>query len=139
MKVGLDPGHNALDGGTSRPPHKKGAQSPPILGPCLLWRKGWMYHDATWYGGRPGTTQGHCVRWGPRCPPKNKGQSSVPIFGPCLMWPDGWMHQVTTWYGGRPRPRRHCFRPRWGPSSLIKGHRNPIFSAHVYCGHGRPS
>jgi len=30
--------------------HLKGAQPPPILGPCLLWPNGWMDQDATWYG-----------------------------------------------------------------------------------------
>ena len=28
---------------------------------------------------------------------------------------------------------------RWGPSSARNGHSRPIFSARVYCGHGRPS
>jgi len=50
----------------------------------------------------------------------------------------GWMKiEDTTWYGSRPRPRPHCIR--WGPSSPRKGHIRPLISAHVYCGHGRPS
>jgi len=44
------------------------------------------------------------------------------------------MGQDPTWYGGRPLPSGHCVR--WGPPK--KGH-SPQFSAHVYCGHGRPS
>ena len=43
---------------------------------------------------------------------QKKGTPS-PLFGPCI---------------------------RHGPSSPRKGHSNsPLFSAHVYCGHGRPS
>jgi len=28
--------------GTQLPPPKKGGDSPPIFGPCLLWPNGWM-------------------------------------------------------------------------------------------------
>jgi len=35
MEVGLSPGEFVLDGNTAPP--KKGAQLPPIFGPCLLW------------------------------------------------------------------------------------------------------
>jgi len=34
--------------GPSSPHPKKGAQQPPILGPCLLWPNDWMDQDATW-------------------------------------------------------------------------------------------
>jgi len=44
-------------------------RSPPIFGPCLLWPNGWMYQDATWYGGRPRPTR-HCVGCGPSSPRK---------------------------------------------------------------------
>jgi len=37
----------------------------------------------------------------------------------------------------RPRPRPHC--TRWGRSSRERGRAVPLFSTHVYCGHGRPS
>ena len=46
--------------------------------------------------------------------------------------------QDAAWYGSRPRPRPHCTRR--GPSSRERGTAAPpLFSAHVYCGHGRPS
>jgi len=61
MKVGLGPCHIVLDGDPAPPP-KKGAQ-PPIFDPCLLWPKGWMDQDATWYGDRPRPRR-HCVKWG---------------------------------------------------------------------------
>jgi len=51
--------------------------------------------------------------------------------------PDGWMDEDANWYGSRPRPRPHCARR--GSSSPRKRHSSPLFSAHVCCGHGRPS
>jgi len=62
-----------------------------------------------------------------------------------LLWPNGWMDEdaTWTWYGSKPQPRRHCVRR--GPSSPHprKGHSSgaahAFFSAHVYCGHARPS
>jgi len=48
----------------------------------------------------------------------------------------GWMKtEDTAWYGSRPRPRPHCT----GSQLPRKGHSSPLFSAHVYCCHGRPS
>jgi len=43
-KVGLGSGDIVLDGDSSP---KKGAQPPPIFGPCLLWPNPWMDQDAT--------------------------------------------------------------------------------------------
>ena len=37
---------------SAHPPHA-------IFGPCLLWPKGRMHQDATWYGGRP-RPKPHC-------------------------------------------------------------------------------
>ena len=51
-----------LDGDPAALP-KKGAEL-PIFGPFLLWPKGCMYQNTTWYGGRPQPRR-HCVRWGP--------------------------------------------------------------------------
>ena len=48
MEVGLRPGDFVLDGDPA-PPRKKA--QPPIVGLCLLWPKGWMDQNATWYGG----------------------------------------------------------------------------------------
>jgi len=53
MKVGLGPGDFVL---------VKGAEPPPIFGPCLLWSNDWMDQDATWYGGRPRPRR-LCIRW----------------------------------------------------------------------------
>ena len=77
-----------------------------------------------------------CVRWEPS-PLPPKGAEPHPIFGPCLLWPNGWMDGEAAWYGSRPRPRPHCTRR--GRSSCERGTAAPLFSAHVYCGHGCPS
>ena len=69
--------------------------------------------------------------------PRKRAHPPHPIFGRCLLWPNGWMDEDAAWYGRRPRPRPHCSRP--GPSSRERGTAAPLFSAHVYCGHGRPS
>jgi len=67
MEVGIGPGQIVLDG--DPPSRQKGAQPPPILGPCLLWPNGWMDQDATWYGGRP-RPRPHSVRFDPVPLPK---------------------------------------------------------------------
>ena len=50
---------------------------------------------------------------------------------------NGWMDEDAAWYGSRPRPMSHC--TTWGPSFCERCTAAPLFSAHVYCGHGRPS
>jgi len=75
MKLGMEvcfgPGHTVLDGDPVTLP-KKGAQQPPLFGPCLLWLNGWMDQDATRYEGRP-RPRPHCVRLGIQLPPLKKG------------------------------------------------------------------
>jgi len=61
-------------------------------------------------------------------PAPNRG--TAPVFGSYLLWRNGWMDEDATWYGSTVRR---------GPSSPAKGHSSPLFSARVYCGHGRPS
>jgi len=68
---------------------------------------------------------------------RKKAHPPHAIFGPCLLWPNGWMDEDAAWYGSRSRPRPHCTRR--GPRSRERGTAVPLFSAHVYCGHGRPS
>jgi len=43
------------------------------------------------------------------------------------------MDEDATWYGSRPRPMQRV------PALREMGTAPPSFSAHVYCGHGRPS
>jgi len=39
MEVGLGPGHIVLDGDPVPPPPKKGAQQPPLFGPCIAAKR----------------------------------------------------------------------------------------------------
>ena len=73
----------------------------------------------------------------PAIPEKRAPPCPHPIFGGCLLWPNGGMDEDATWYGSRPRPRPHCITR--DPRYPRKGNSSPLFSAHVYCGHGRPS
>ena len=88
-----------------------------------------------------GLGPGDCVRWGPSYPgtmPGTEGTPTTTQFWTMFIVAKR-MDEDATWYGGRPRHRPHCSRR--GPSSARNGHSSPppIFSAHVYCGHGHPS
>jgi len=52
MVVGLGPSHIVLDWYPA-PTFPKGAQTPLIFCPCLLWQNGWIDQDTTWCGDRP--------------------------------------------------------------------------------------
>jgi len=54
-KIGLGPCEIVLD--EDPVPPKKEAQQSPLFGRCLLWPKGFMDQDTTWYGGRPRPAQ----------------------------------------------------------------------------------
>jgi len=49
MDVGLSLGDFALDGDPAPSPSAKRGRSNPIVGPHLLWPKGWMDQGATRY------------------------------------------------------------------------------------------
>ena len=122
--------------GHSSPPQNRGqSPRPQIFGPSLLCQTagcimmplctevGLVLRDIVFDVG-PAT-------------PRKRAHPPQPIFGQCLLWPNGWMDEDAAWYGSRPRPRPHCTRR--GPRSRERGTAAPLFSAHVYCGHGRPS
>jgi len=52
-EIGLGPGDIVLLNGDPAPLPEKGAQHPPLFGPCLLWPNGSMDQDTTWYGSGP--------------------------------------------------------------------------------------
>ena len=114
-------------GHTSPPP--KG-HSPPIFGPYLLRQNGCMDQDATWYGGRPRPRR-LCVRWVPSPPPPQfsthfycgqmAGWMETPLGTKVDIGPN---HIVSD---GVPAVRARAQQP------------HPLFSAHVYCDHGRAS
>jgi len=132
MEVRLSPGDFVLDGDPAPP--KKGRipqfSAHVYCGQTAAWIKMPL--------GPHRAQRRLCARWGPSSPQEKEHTHPHQIFGPCLLWPNGCMDQDATWYGSRPRPRPHCNRR--GQSSPRKGHSSPpLFSAHVYCGHGRPS
>jgi len=120
----------------THPPPTKGAQQPPLFGPCLLWPSqaaGWMTMQLNWYAGTP--RPGNIVFDADPALPALKGHGSR-TFGPCLLWPNGWMDQDATWYGDRSRPRRSCVR--WDTSPKGKGHNNqPPSFPRTFIFHGR--
>jgi len=112
---------------------QKRRHSPHPIFPCLLWSNGWMDQDATWYRGKSRPRR-RCFRWG--CSSPIKG-AQPPVFGSCLFVAKR-LDEDATRYGSRSRPRPHFVRR--GHSSPVKAAQQPVlFSAHVYCGHGRPS
>jgi len=52
----------------------------PISNVGVLWHRGWMDKDVTWYGGRPWPRR-HCVRWESSSPWKG-AQQPLPTFRP---------------------------------------------------------
>jgi len=98
-------------------------------------------------GTQVGLGPGHIALDGDPAPLPKRGRSSLPpIFGPYLLWPNGWMDQDaiwqgSTWYGSRSQPRPHCVRrdTQLPLSPAKRANSSPLFSAHIYCGHGRPS
>jgi len=76
-EIGLGPSDIVSDGNPAARPQERGHSS-QIFGPCLLWPKGWMDQDATWYEGRPRPRR-HCVTRGPSSPPK---RGTAPNFRP---------------------------------------------------------
>jgi len=126
LEVGLGPGHIVLHGDPTPP---KGAK-PPLLGPYLLWRKGWMDQDASnWYGGRP-LSRPHCVRWGTQLPLK---RGTAPTFRPMSIVAkrlDGSRCHLV--YEDRLQPRPHC-QMGTAPQEKKNNGAQPQCSAHVYC------
>jgi len=129
--------------GDPGPLPKKGVE-PPIFGQCPLWSTaGWTKMPL---GMDVGLHPGGFVFDGDPATPRKKG-TPPPNFWPVSIVAKR-LDQDATWYRGKPRPRRRCVR--WGRSSPLnpqfsqlfaKGAQQPpqLFSAHVYCGHGRPS
>jgi len=110
MRVGLGPGHIALDGGPPPPPPKR--HIPQFSAHiCYGQMAGWIKMPLRM---EVGLRPGDFVLDGDPAPPPQKG-GRPPIFGPCLSWPNGWVDQDGTWHGGGPWSRPNC--ARWGPSS----------------------
>jgi len=104
-------------------------RKPPIFGPRLLRPNGCMDQDATWYRGRPRPTR-HFVRCGPSYPTRFLAHVYCGET-------DGWMK---TPLGTEIDLGTGHIVLDVGPSSRERGTAAPpLFSAHVYFGHVRPS
>jgi len=70
-----------------------------------------------------------------------QGAQPLPILANFCCGPKaGWIKMPNaTWYGGRPQPRPRVRRGTQLDSPTEIDTTAPNFSAHVYCGHGRPS
>jgi len=132
MEVGLSPGDCLM--GTQLPPEKRPQPLTQFLAHVYCGQTaGWIKMPLRM---EVNLGPGDVVRWCRRSLPLKGAQP--PVFVPCLLWPNGWMDEDDTWYGSRPRPRPHCVRR--GPSSpRERCTAAPLFSAHVCCGHSRPS
>jgi len=125
IQVGLGPGDFVFDRDppTSR---KKGTPTPTqflahvYCGQTAGWIKMPLGTEVNPYLGPGDVLDGVAVA------PK---RGTVPSFGFMSIVAK---RRNTTWYRSRPRFRPHCIRR--GPSSPRKGHSNPLFSAHFYCG-----
>jgi len=118
-------------------PAPKGAEPHPIFGPRLLWPNCCMDQDATWYGGRRRPTW-HCVRCGPSYLQKKGTPTSTQFLA------DVYSGQMARWMK-TPLGTEVELGPGHIVLDGVPGAPNgaqqppPLFSAHVYCGHGRPS
>ena len=70
--------------------------------------------------------------------PRKKAHPPHPIFGSCLLWPNGWMMKTPLGTDVDLGPGH--FVLDGFPAIRERGTAAPsLFSAYVYCGHGRPS
>ena len=132
-EIGLSQSDIMLDGDPAPPPPKE--HSPQIFGPYLLWTNGCMDQDATWYVSRPQPK--HIVLDVLQLPLPIRGQSPQFSADVYCRQTAGWMKMPlgTEVYlsPGHIVLEGIQLPPRKGHSSP------PFFSAHVSCGHGRPS
>ena len=121
--------------GTQLPSPKRG-QRPPIFGPSLLWPNGGCIKMPL--GMEVGLSPGDIVFNVDPATPRKKG---TPTFTQFLA--HVYCGQIAGWMN-TPLGTEVDLGPghilyRRGPSSHKRGTAAPLFSAHVYCGHGRPS
>jgi len=132
MEVGLGPGDFVFDENTA--PQRKSHSPRPIVGPCLLRPNGLIDQlDATWYGGKP-LPRRRCVRW-VAAPPKRGTALQFSVHVYCGKTA-GWMK---TPLGTEVDLGPGHIVLEGDPAASRNGHSSPLFSAHVYCGHGCPS
>jgi len=133
MEVGLDPG-DCFRCRPSSPPTEKGHSSTRFWPMSFVAKRlDGSIQDATWYGGKPRPVR-RCIRWGRSYPLKGaQPQFSTHVYCDQTV---GWMKTLLG------------TEIDIGPGHIVldgdtappqKWHISPLFSAPVYCGHGRPS
>jgi len=90
MDVVLGRGHIVVDGDTTPPSAKNGAQPQFSANVCCGRTAGWIKMPL---GTKVGLGSGRIVSHGDPAPLSQKGHSA-PIFGPCLLWPNGGPFQL---------------------------------------------
>jgi len=135
-KIRLTALYMYLDRWGPSPLCKKGAES-PIFSPSTAAKQlhGSRCHLVRRYG-RPRPRQ-HCVRWGPSYHLLKKGAEPPPQFSTHVYCGKtaGWIKMALGMEVGL-GPGHSVLD---GPSFRKRGIAAPLFPAHVYCGHGRPS
>jgi len=133
-EVNVGPGDFVFDGDPAIPRKKGNTHPHPIFGPCLLWPNGWMDQDASWYGGKR-LPRRRCVRWGCSSPPWKGHSPSFSVHVYCGQTA-GWMKMP---FGTEVDLGPGHIVLDGVPALRERGTAAALFSAHVCCGHGRPS
>jgi len=126
--------HCAIWGPSSHSP--KGAQPPNFRSISVVakWLDGSRYHSL---GREVGMSPSDIVLDGHPAPLPKRGRS--PIFGPFYCdQTAGWIKMLLGTEVDL-NPGRTVLDVEPAPLPPRKGHSSPLFSAHVCCGHGRPS
>ena len=134
MGVSLGPGHIVLDG-ESAPLPQKGAE-PPIFGPFYCRQTAGCIKMP--FGMEVGLSPGDFVFVGDQASPRTEGTPT-----PTQFLADVYCGQTAGWMKtplGTEVDLSPCHIVLDGvPGLHERGRTAPIISAHVYCGHGRPS
>jgi len=138
MQVGLGPGHIVLDGDPATPPLKGHS---PQFSAYVCFGHVYCGQTAGWIkmllGTEVNVSSGNVVLDGVAAssPPK-RGTAPHPVFGSCLLWPNSWMKMPL---GTEVDLGPGHIVSDGDPALRERGRAAPLFSAHVYCGHGHPS
>jgi len=129
------PRRHCVTWGPSSALPKKGAEPLPNFRPCLLWPNCWMDQGGTWHGGGPWSGP-HCARRGHSSPTPKKGQSPSILAHVYCGQTAGWLK---TPLGTEVDLGSGNFVLDGFAAIGERGTAAPLFSAHAYFGHGRPS
>jgi len=114
---------------------KKGAEPPPNFRPMSIVAK--LLHGSRWHLAWGGPwSRPHCTRWGHSSPPRKRDRAPQFLAHVYCGRTAGW---IKTPLGTEVDLGPGHFVLDGFPASGERGTVAPLFSAHTYCGHGRPS